>query len=399
MHVIRLKPGRQKSLQRRHPWVFSGAIDDVSGTPSSGETVRISDSQGDFIAWGAYSPNSKIRVRVWSWIEADIIGEEFFVQRLEGALRLRNILLPIEKTNAMRLVHAESDGLPGLIVDRYSDVIVLQALSSGIEHWKNVLADLIMDLTNAQWLFERSDAAVRKLEGLENRTGVLRSHSLPAASFLPLIEIFEGDLNYWVNVQQGQKTGFYLDQRANRTRIGELSKGRHVLDCFSYTGGFSMSAAKGGAESITAIESSSESLDLLKQNLDLNGLPADNNSLIEGDVFQVLRKFRDGARKFEMIILDPPKFAPTRSQIESAARGYKDINLLALKLLRPGGLLATFSCSGGISVDLFQKILAGAALDAGRDAMIVERFFQDVDHPMALNFPEGSYLKGFMIQV
>lgn len=399
MHTIRLKPGRQKSVLRHHPWVFSGAIEYVSGTPSAGETVRISDAQGVFIAWGAYSPHSKIRVRIWSWNESDNIGVDFFARRLENSFNLREDMLLNGRTNAMRLVHAESDDLPGLILDRYSDVIIIQSLSCGIEHWKEALADLIMELTDAQWLFERSDAAVRKLEGLENCTGVLRSRSLPAASFSPQIEIFEGDLKFWVDVVGGQKTGFYLDQRANRARIGELSDGRQVLDCFSYTGGFTVSAVKGGAESVTAIDSSSESLELLKKNLDVNGLRLDNISLVEGDVFQVLRKFRDGNRKFDMIVLDPPKFAPTRSQVESAARGYKDINLLAIKLLRPRGLLATFSCSGGISMELFQKILTGAALDAGRGARIVERLFQDVDHPTVLNFPEGSYLKGFVVQV
>jgi 23S rRNA (cytosine1962-C5)-methyltransferase len=399
MHTIRLKPGRQKSLLRHHPWVFSGAIDDISGTPSAGETVRISDTQGVFIAWGAYSPHSKIRVRIWSWKESDNIDVDFFASRLENSFNLREDMLLNRRTNAMRLVHAESDDLPGLILDRYSDVIVIQSLSCGIEHWKEVIADLIMELTDAKWLFERSDAVVRKLEGLENCTGVLRSRSLPAASFSPLIEIFEGDLIFWVDVVGGQKTGFYLDQRANRARIGELSDGRQVLDCFSYTGGFAVSAVQGGAESVTAIESSSESLEQLRKNLDVNRLRLESISLVGGDVFQVLRNFRDGNRKFDMIVLDPPKFAPTRSQVESAARGYKDINLLAIKLLRPRGLLVTFSCSGGISMELFQKILTGAALDAGRDARIVEHLFQDVDHPMVLNFPEGSYLKGFVLQV
>jgi 23S rRNA (cytosine1962-C5)-methyltransferase len=400
MLTIKLKKGRQKSLLRRHPWVFSGAIADTIGTPTPGDTVRIIDSDGEFLAWGAYSPSSQIRARVWSWDEAQTIDEEFFSHRLEEAIRLREDLLPGEQTNALRLVYAESDGLPGLIVDRYNDGVVMQVLSSGIERWLEIISDLLVDITGADWIYERSDVKVRQLEGLNLRKRVIRRRSTGSGSELPwLVNIHENGLKFRVDVQEGQKTGFYLDQRRNRAYVGGLSHGKQVLDCFSYTGGFTINALRGGAESITAVDSSLEALNQLEQNILLNKLPIERVDCIRGDVFQVLRSLRDEGRSFDMVILDPPKFAPTRAQAESAARGYKDINLLAMKLLRPMGLLATFSCSGGINMELFQKIVAGAALDAGRDAKIIQRLHQDLDHPVALNFPESYYLKGIVVRV
>jgi 23S rRNA (cytosine1962-C5)-methyltransferase len=295
----------------------------------------------------------------------------------------------------MRLIYAESDYLPGLVVDRYADTLVIQCLTAGVEFWHQQLADLLLQITGLKKIYERSDADVRELEGLPIRSGLIRG---AADSMVPeaKITIRENNLNFLVNIVTGHKTGFYLDQRSNRQQVRKLAKGREVLDCFCYTGGFTVNALVGGAKSVIGVDSSSESLSMLRENLTLNSLSNDQVELIEGDVFQVLRKFRDEARTFDMIILDPPKFAATASQAEKAARGYKDINLLAFKLLRPGGFLVTFSCSGGVDAALFQKIVAGAALDAGADVQIIKQLTQATDHPVALNFPEGAYLKGLV---
>jgi 23S rRNA (cytosine1962-C5)-methyltransferase len=292
----------------------------------------------------------------------------------------------------MRLVHGESDGLPGLVVDRYGDTLVMQVLSAGMERWRGALADLLVELTGCANLYERSDAEVRDLEGLPARAGILRG-VLP----VPLI-IREHGLKFYVDVEKGQKTGFYLDQRDNRRRIGELANDKDVLNCFCYSGGFSLSALQGGARSVLSVDSSAEALALARENAKLNNLAADRAEWLEADVFKSLRLMRDQGKSFDLIVLDPPKFAPTAHHAANAARAYKDINLWALKLLRPGGLLATFSCSGGVTADLFQKILAGAAMDANVTAQIVGRFAADADHPAVLNFPEGEYLKGLLLR-
>lgn len=412
MGEIYLKPGREKSVLHRHPWIFSGAIARLHGDAGVGDTVQVYDSEGNFLAQGAYSPHSQIQVRIWTWEREETVGPEFFRKRLQRALELRQEwgVLNFDEslahqpggsgkrrqivTEACRLVHGESDGLPGLIVDRYKDILVMQCLSAGTERWREVLADALLNLIPAESVYERSDVDVRALEGLPLRIGCVRGPE-PAE----LVQIREGDLKYWVDVRHGHKTGFYLDQRANRAFVGELAQGREVLDCFSYTGGFALSALVGGATSVLAVEASAEALALARKNLALNSLPTERIAWQEGDVFQVLRQLRDRGRGFDLIVLDPPKFAATAAQAQRAARGYKDINLLAFKLLRPGGLLVTFSCSGGVSEELFQKIVAGAALDAGVEARIVRRLHQDVDHPVALNFPEGAYLKGLVIKV
>ncbi|MDK2123613.1 class I SAM-dependent rRNA methyltransferase [Parachitinimonas caeni] len=385
-----VKAGREKSLLARHPWLFSGGIAKVEGEPFPGATVRIVAQDGRFLGWGAYSPESQIRVRVWSFDENDRIDADFFRRRLQAALSARASLA--QAGNAARLIHAESDGLPGLVVDRYGDVLVVQMLASGVEAWRGTLIPLLQELTGAAAIYERSDADVRALEGLEQRTGLLAG-SLPGS-----VEIIEHGLRYRVDVAEGQKTGFYLDQRDNRRRVGELAAGRDVLNCFCYSGGFSLAALRGGAKSVLSIDSSAEALDTARANLELNQLPADRAEWLEADVFQHLRKLRDAGRSFDLIVLDPPKFAPTAQHVERAARAYKDINLYGFKLLRPGGYLATFTCSGGMSADLFQKIVAGAALDAHADASIVGRFTADIDHPIALNFPESDYLKGLLVR-
>ncbi len=385
-----LKPGREKSLLRRHPWVFSGAVQHVDDEPESGATVDALSSKGDFLARAAYSPHSQIRARAWTF-EDESVDADFFRKRIRAAIHSRNKLQVTGYSNAWRLIYAESDGLPGLIVDRYDDVLVLQSLTAGSEFWKEIIADILLEETGLQTIYERSDADVRELEGLEPQTGLLRG----ANPQLP-ITIQEHGLQFNVNIQSGHKTGFYLDQRANRLKVRELAKDREVLDCFCYTGGFTVNALAGGATSVLSVDSSSDALALLRENVALNSLPVERSSALGADVFHHLRKFRDEGRAFDMIILDPPKFAPTAAQAEKAARGYKDINLLAFKLLRPGGILVTFSCSGGVDAALFQKIVAGAALDAGAQAQIVEHLSQAADHPVALNFPEATYLKGLV---
>jgi len=388
-HLV-LKKGRDKSLRRRHPWIFSGAVEKGGGKP--GETVEVRDASGKVLAHAAYSPKSQIRARVWTFGAAEAIDADFFRGRIQKALALREALPAAKHANALRLVHGESDGLPGLVVDRYADVLVAQFLAAGVERWRDPILDLLSELSGCEAIFERSDAEVRKLEGLEPRVGFARGNR--NASRCPIIEY---GLNFRVDVEQGQKTGFFLDQRENRQRVRALAAGREVLDGFCYTGGFSIAALAGGAKRVTAIESSAAALEVANENLAANPLDASKVEFERADVFAKLRTLRDQNAKFGLIVLDPPKFAPTAAQVKKAARAYKDINLWALKLLEPGGLLATFSCSGGVSAELFQSIVAGAALDAGADAKIVERFTAAADHPVALEFPEGEYLKGLLV--
>ena len=391
-----LKPGREKSLLRRHPWIFSGALADVSGNPAQGETVEVRSANGDFLGHAAYSPQSQIRGRVWSWNLEEKVTPDFFRKKIASAIDARRAYYPWAfehpESAGLRLVHAESDGLPGFILDRYGPVLVMQFLSAGAEAWRDALIQASMDLSVAGTAYERSDAEVRELEGLPQRCGLL------AGSLPDNLSILENGLHFGVDVTRGHKTGFYLDQRINRLRLSKLTAGKDVLDCFSYTGGFSLSALAGGASSVLSVDASGDAIAQARHNLKLNDLPQAGVEWLEGDVFHVLRSFRDSRRSFDLIVLDPPKFAQTATQAERAARGYKDINLLAFKLLRPGGLLVTFSCSGGVSEDLFQKIVAGAALDAGVEAIILERLTQAPDHPVALNFPEGAYLKGLVIR-
>ena len=397
---MRLKPGREKPVLRRHPWIFSGAVADIEGEPTDGQTVDVIDANATFLAKGSYSSKSQIRVRLWSWDPDAIIDRSFLRGRLVRAIQVRQDLIDPEQTNAYRLVHAESDGIPGLIVDRYADNLVVQSLTSGSEFWLEPIVDLLVEITGIEQIYERSDAEVRGLEGLSPRVRLVRGNTAASSALNQdqsgRVQIEEMGIRYWVDLLSGQKTGFYLDQRENRSTTRQLALGRTVLDCFSYTGAFALSALAGGAKSVTVVEASREALNLARENMALNGYDQGRLATMEGDVFQVLRLFRDQARLFDMIVLDPPKFAPTAAQAQQAARGYKDINLLAFKLLRPGGLLVTFSCSGGVSEELFQKIVAGAALDAQVDAQILERMFQGPDHPVALNFPEGAYLKGLI---
>ena len=390
MPAVLLKPGREKSLLRRHPWIFSGAVQHVGGEAVAGGTVELLSSNWQFLARASYSPNSQIRARVWTF-EDEPVDADFFRRRIRSAMDTRQRLEIERHSDAYRLVYAESDGIPGLIVDRYGDVLVLQSLTAGSEFWKATLADLLLEETVLTTLYERSDADVRELEGLEPRIGLLQGELSSV-----MVPITEHGLQFNVNLQSGHKTGSYLDQRENRLRVRTLAQDKEVLDCFCYTGGFTVNALAGGAKSVLSIDSSAEALAVCRENVLLNRLDETRHFFLEGDVFQLLRKFRDENRTFDMIILDPPKFAPTAAQAERAARGYKDINLFAFKLLRPGGMLVTFSCSGGIDASLFQKIIAGSALDAGVDAQIIEHLSQAADHPVLLHFPEAAYLKGLV---
>ena len=390
---VALKPGREKSLLRRHPWIFSGAVAHA-GRAAAGDTVRVAAADGRFLALAAWNPAANIRARVWDWDERTRIDAAFFDGRIEVAIGMRRVLGAREPEEAQRLVHGESDGLPGLIVDRYADVLVLQISSVGCERWREPIIEALQRHTGARALYERSDADVLELEGMPKRTGLV-SGRLES----PVVEIAEHGLRLQVDVASGHKTGFYLDQRDNRLQVGKLAQGRAVLNCFCYTGGFTLQALAHGAASVMSIDSSAQALLQAQAQVRLNGLPEQRCEWIDADVFQHLRTLRDQHRSFDLIVLDPPKFAPTAATAERAARGYKDINLLAFKLLRPGGLLATFSCSGGVSAELFRKIVAGAALDAQRDGQVIGQFHATPDHPVALAFPEGEYLKGLLCRV
>ena len=390
MHLI-LKPGRDKSLKRRHPWVFAGAIARVEGNPASGETVELRSADGEFLAVAAYSPASQIRARVWDWQPRDI-DAAFFSQRITQAARARESLLGGNDTDSARLIHGESDGLPGVIADLYGDTVVVQLLAAGAERWRDAIADELARLPGIVRVYERSDADVRALEGLPSRSGWLLGPPLTA----PLI-IHEHGLQFKVEIEAGHKTGYYLDQRDNHLFLKNISVNKAVLDCFCYSGGFALNALAGAARSVTAIDSSGPALATARANAERNNLQ--QAEWIEGDVFQTLRKFRDQDRRFDIIVLDPPKLAPTAAHAEKASRAYKDANLLGFKLLNPGGVLMTYSCSGGVSPDLFQKIVAGAALDAGVDARVEAWHHAAADHPVLLNFPEGEYLKGLVCRV
>ena len=387
-----LKAGRDRSLRRRHPWIFSGAIERIAGAPASGDTVAVATQDGERLALAAWSPDSQIRGRVWSFDLEDTIDERFFRARIEQAVAMRDALPAARHSNALRLVHAESDNLPGLVVDRYADVLVAQFLSAGAERWRETILDALVEATGCEAIYERSDAEVRALEGLAPRVGFARGNRGAGRC-----AIVEHGLNFRVDVEQGQRTGFFLDQRENRQRVRAIAGGRAVLDCFCYTGGFAIAALAGGAKRVLGVESSSVALEVARENLSANLLADDRFELRQADVFEHLRALRDRRERFDLVVLDPPKFAPTAAQARNAARAYKDINLLAFKLLSPGGLLATFSCSGGVPAELFQSIVAGAALDAGVDGKIIERFGAAADHPVALKFPEGNYLKGLLV--
>ena len=390
MKTIRLREGKERSLLRRHPWIFESAI--AKGGGDMGETVRVESHSGQFLAWAAFSPQSKIRARVWSFDETQRIDAAFFSAVCARAIEARARF--DLQSDGVRLVHGESDGLPGLIVDRYGDTLVAQFLSAGAERWKAVLADALLMATGMRKLYERSDASSRALEGLAEAKGWLRGDG-PVE-----LVLHEHQWKLALNIAEGHKTGFYLDQRDSRKLFADHAKRlnfRRVLNCYCYTGGFTVAALAGGADHVTSIDSSGPAIDKVAANVALNGFDATRTTLMDADVNASLRQFLDQGRTFDAIVLDPPKFAPTVAHAERAARAYKDINRLALKLLETGGVLFTYSCSGGVSADLFHKIVAGAGADAGVDGYITQRVGGAPDHPMTLSFPEGEYLKGLVV--
>jgi len=403
MKTLTLRPGKERSLLRRHPWIFETAI--AKGGGDSGETVRVESHEGQFLAWAAFSPASRIRARVWSFDASQRIDGAFFIAACARAVSAR-ARFDI-KSSGMRLVHGESDALPGLIVDRYGDTLVAQFTSAGTERWKDVIADALLQATGLALLYERSDASVRQLEGLDASTGWLRGGPAAGGEAPPLeLEIHEHQWRLTLNIAEGHKTGFYLDQRDSRKRFADTVQRlrlRRVLNCYCYTGGFSVAALAGQRAAgvvdgeVVSIDSSGPALERARAHVALNGFDAARTTFLDADVNASLRQFLKEGRQFDAIVLDPPKFAPTAAHAERAARAYKDINRLALQLLEPGGVLFTFSCSGGISADLFHKIVASAGADAGVDGYILERLGGAPDHSMTLEFPEGEYLKGLVV--
>jgi 23S rRNA (cytosine1962-C5)-methyltransferase len=394
MATVTLNPGKERPVQQRHPWIFSGAVARVQGYVGRGDVVDVCDASGEWLARGTWSSGSQIRARLFTWQPDEPLDEELIRRRLERALATRQWLGYTAEDAACRLVYAESDGLPGLIVDRYSDHLSVQLLTQGMVARADVIVRLLAELARPRGIYERSDPEMREKEGLPPGEGPLWGEPPPAR----IRARQPGDLLFLADVRAGHKTGAYLDQAQNRLRVAAYCAGQEVLDCFCYTGGFTVAAARGGARRVTAIDSSAAALELLGANLALNGV-ATPVEPIEGDVFKLLRQYRHEGRQFDMVILDPPKLAHAQGQLDRATRGYKDINLIAMQILRPGGVLATFSCSGLVSADLFQKVVFGAALDARRDVQILERLAQAPDHPVLLTFPEGEYLKGLICRV
>lgn len=395
---IRLKPGRDKPARQGHPWIFSGAIESLPDAVEDGGIAQVVDADGKWLAQGYVNRRSQIQVRLLSWACDEAIDEHFWRRRLAAAIQLRAALPELAATNACRLVNAESDFLPGLTVDRYGDHLVMQAGTLAIDQRKARLAAILLELTGCQGIVERSEMAVRRQEGVAPAAGLLAGSAPEGA-----VEVVEHGLRFRVDLAHGQKTGFYTDQRANRRRVADYCHGRRVLNAFSYTGAFALHALAAGATHVTNLDSSVEALEMAEANLRANGFDPDlQTENFAGDAFAVLRDWRAGLEAdahFDVVILDPPKFAQNRQGVERALRGYKDINLLALQLLKPGGILATFSCSGLVSADLFQKVVFGAAVDAGRQVRILEWLRQSSDHPAAITFPEGEYLKGLLCQV
>lgn len=389
-----LAKGREKSLLHRHPWVFSGAVTRVEGNAASGETIDVCDFQGKWLARAAFSPQSQIRARVWTFDQQESVDRDFFINRLQTAQQWRTLLAKRDDLTGYRLIAGESDGMPGITIDRFQNFIVLQLLSAGAEYQRANLVAALQHCYPECAIYDRSDVAVRKKEGLPLTQGSVVGEEPPA-----LLPIREHGMQILVDIKEGHKTGFYLDQRDSRLAARRFAANAKVLNCFSYTGAFAVSALMGGCEHVISVDTSQAALDVARQNVELNQLDLSKAEFVRDDVFQLLRKYRDEGRKFDLIIMDPPKFVENKSQLAGACRGYKDINMLALNLLSSGGILLSFSCSGLMPIELFQKILADAALDAGRDVQFIEQYRQAADHPVIASYPEGLYLKGFACRV
>jgi 23S rRNA (cytosine1962-C5)-methyltransferase len=390
-----LKKGKEKAVMQRHPWLFSGAIDKVKGKPANGDVVRLLSTEGKFMAYGFYNDQSRVALRLLEWNEDVAIDGDWFRKKVAVAVASRSELLQDGSTNTCRLIFSEADYLPGLIVDKYADYLSLQILTSGIENNKAVIIDELEKLLQPKGIFDKSDASSREHEGLGASNGGVLAGAHPPE----IVEVKENNVVYGINIAEGQKSGFYCDQRDNRHIVAAHTKGKKVLDCFCYTGGFTLNSLKQGAASVTSVDSSALAIETLKQNIELNGLNADLNRTFQSDVNKQLRKFKEEGETFDLIVLDPPKYAPSRSALDRAARAYKDLNRIAMLLLNKGGLLATYSCSGAMDIDNFKQVLAWAALDAGKEVQFIYQFCQPEDHPVRASFPEGEYLKGLLCRV
>jgi len=394
MDSVRLKKGKEKAVRQLHPWVFSGAIDHVKGKPENGDIIMVTDSNNDFLAYGFFNDQSRVAVRLLEWNLETEINETWWRKKIQNAVKLRTDL-HTDKTNTYRVIFSEADYLPGLIVDRYADFLSVQILTSGVERIKHILLDELQSLLKPKGIFDRSDASARAHEGMEASSGgVLLGIEPPE-----FVSVRENGIFYQVNIAEGQKSGFYCDQRDSRKWVAEYAKGRKVLDCFSYSGGFSLNAMKNEALEVISVDSSALALDTLKRNIEINDYHNIPHRQIQSDVNKQLRVFREENEKFDIIILDPPKYAPSRSALTKASRAYKDLNRMAMLLLNEGGLLATFSCSGAVDINMFKQIIAWAALDAGKNVQFIQQFSQPVDHPVRSSFPEGEYLKGLLCRV
>ncbi|RZK74767.1 MAG: class I SAM-dependent rRNA methyltransferase [Pedobacter sp.] len=390
---IILKKGKEKAAILRHPWIFSGALDKIKGKPANGEIVAVWSASQEFLAYGYFNDQSRVALRLLEWDQEVTIDEAWYTQKLEKAIASRAHLLN-ENTNTCRLVFSEADFLPGLIVDKYADYLAVQILSAGIESVKETIINILRSILNPKGIFDKSDAGARKHENLEPEQGLLWGEEPPE-----FIEVKENGVIYHINIADGQKSGFYCDQRDNREILAAYTQGKNVLDCFCYSGGFTLNSLRAGAAHVTSVDSSALAIETLKHNLSLNGFSDALQTSFQSDVNKQLRVFKEENRKFDVIVLDPPKYAPSRSALDRAARAYKDLNRLGMLLLEPGGILATYSCSGAVDMETFKQIIAWAALDAGREVQIIKQFHQPEDHPIRMSFPEGEYLKGLLLRV
>jgi len=390
---IILKKGKEKAALQRHPWVFSGALEKIKGKPEDGDVVKVFAFDNEFLAYGYFNSNSRVAIRLLEWDETQLIDKNWYEKRLKQAIASRQFILS-EETNACRLVFSEADFLPGLIVDKYAGFLSLQILSSGIEKVKNDIVEILRTELNPEGIFDKSDAIARGHEGLPIENGLLWGTNPPE-----FLEVKENGIAYNINIAEGQKSGFYCDQRDNRRILASYTEGKKVLDCFSYSGGFSLNSLAMGAKNITSVDSSALAVDTLTQNVELNNFDAAKVTAIQSDVNKQLRAFKESGERFDVIVLDPPKYAPSRSSLDRAARAYKDLNRLGMLLLEKGGLLATFSCSGAVDIETFKQIIAWAALDAGKEVQIIKQFCQPEDHPVRISFSEGEYLKGLLLRV
>lgn len=389
-----LKKGKEKAVLHRHPWVFSGAIEKVLGKPANGEIIRLLNAQSAFLAFGFYNDQSRVAVRLLEWNETVTVDDEWFREKVRTAIAGRTHILSDGSTDTCRLIFSESDYLPGLIVDKYAGHLAVQVLTSGMQNAMPVIIDELNQLLEPLSIFDKSDATSRAHEGLETANILLAGNQPPE-----LVMVKENGITYGINIAEGQKSGFYCDQRDNRQLLASYARGKKVLDCFSYTGGFTLNSLHKGAASVTSVDSSALAIETLAENIRLNGFETSTHNAIKSDVNNQLRKFKEEGEKFDIIVLDPPKYAPSRSALDRASRAYKDLNRLGMQLLNSGGLLATFSCSGAMDMETFKQVLAWAALDAGKQVQFIYQFHQPEDHPVRASFPEGEYLKGLLCRV